>query len=288
MQVYHRDTKQLVQEEDVGGGAIRFTYGTAFGRMLAKGLLCRKFVSDLYGAWQKSPLSRGKVRRFMTRYKIRVDDCTEQDFPNFNAFFTRQRKEYPRLCAGQELPAVADSRLTVLPIGTDTVFRIKGVPYTTAELLNDEALAAAYAGGWCMIFRLAPDDYHRYVYPDDGSQEASVHIPGVLHTVNPIAAELAVYRRNTRCYTLLHTEHFGDVIEMEVGALLVGRIVNHREDAAAFSKLQEKGYFQYGGSTVILLLKQGILIPDADLLKYSAQGIESRVHLGERVGCAVT
>ena len=288
MQTYHRDTKQLVQEEDVGGGAIRFTYGTALGRMLAKGILCRRFVSGLYGAWQKSRFSRGKVRRFIARYRIRVDDCTEQDFPNFNAFFTRRRKNYENHCAARELPAVADSRLTVLPIGRDSVFRIKDVPYTTAELLDDEALAAEYAGGWCLIFRLAPDDYHRYVYPDSGLSEPSVHIPGVLHTVNPIAADMAVYRRNTRCRTLLHTDHFGDMIEMEVGALLVGRIVNHCNGSAKFDKLQEKGYFQYGGSTVILLLKQGVFLPDADLLKYSAQDIESRVHLGERVGCAIT
>ena len=75
---------------------------------------------------------------------------------------------------------------------------------------------------------------------------------------------------------------------MEVGALLVGRILNHEEQAgAAFEKLQEKGYFAYGGSTVILLLEPGRVQLDEDILNYSAQGIESKVRTGERIGQAL-
>lgn len=282
MQVWNR--KELVEEPEVGAGAIRFAYGNPFGRFLAKTILCRKFVSNLYAAWQRSALSKGKVKKFMAQYRISAEDCTTQDFPNFNAFFTRQRKDYVNLTAENELPAIADSKLTALPISAGCRFHIKGVPYTTEELLEDKALAAEYRGGLCLIFRLSPDDYHRYVYPDGGAQEPCRHIPGVLHTVNPIAADMKVYRRNARTVQKLHTEHFGDVLQMEVGALLVGKIVNHVEGEAAFSKLQEKGYFAYGGSTVILLLKQGVARIDEDILSCSAQGIETKVRLGERIG----
>ena len=281
MQVWNR--KELIETPEVGAGAMRFAYENPIGRGLTKAILCRSFISNLYAAWQKSSLSRGKVRKFVARYQISTEDCTAQEFSNFNAFFTRQRKNYVNQTAENELPAIADSKLTALPIDKNRVFTVKGVPYTTAELLENETLAAEYAGGICMIFRLSPDDYHRYVYPDAGTQEKTVAIKGVLHSVNPIAGSLGVYRRNARRYTVLHTAHFGDIVQMEVGALLVGKICNHNETAGSFAKLQEKGYFEYGGSTVILLLKKDAVKVDADILQYSAKGIETKVKIGERI-----
>lgn len=283
MEIYDRRSGELCTIPEVGAGAIRFTYGTVPGRLLAKGILCRKFVSNAYAAWQKSRFSRNKVRRFIEQYHIDVSDCTATEFSCFSGFFTRQRKNYVNQTVETELPAIADSKLLALPIGEDAVFSIKGVPYTTAQLLENEALAREFVGGACLIFRLAPEDYHRYVYPDTGTQDATVHIPGVLHTVNPIAADMAVYRRNARAYTVLHTAHFGTMVQMEVGALLVGKIVNHTEQPGAIEKLGEKGYFAYGGSTVILLAKRNALKIDTDILDYSARGIETRVRLGERV-----
>ncbi len=282
MQVWNR--KELVEEPEVGLGAIRFAYGTAFGRFLAKTILCRKFVSNIYGAWQKSRFSKGKVRKFMAQYGITADDCVKTSFDNFNDFFTRQRRPQPDTTAENELPAVADSKLLALPIDENSVFSIKGVPYTTAELLNDAALAKRFVGGMCLIFRLAPTDYHRYAYPDKAEQAPSVKIPGVLHTVNPIAGTMKVYRRNTRQFNLLKTEHFGTVLQMEVGALLVGKIINHTDASASVTKLQEKGYFAYGGSTVILLMQKDAVQIDEDILKHSAVGIETKVRLGERIG----
>ena len=265
-EVWNRAQGALTQEPEVGAGAMHFVYGTAFGRLLARGILCRRFVSQLYAAWQKSPLSRGKVRRFLAQYDIDVSDCTQQTFRCFNDFFTRQRVRTDDRAAPDELPAIAD------------------VSYRLGELLADDALAERFLGGWCLIFRLSPDDYHRYAYPDTGTQEPTVRIPGVLHSVNPIAGSLGVYRRNARARTLLHTEHFGDIVQMEVGAMLVGRICNHETGAAACARLQEKGYFEYGGSTVILLLERGTFEPAADIAKWSASGIESKVKTGDPVG----
>ena len=280
MQVW--DRKELVEVPEVGIGAIRFAYDTLLGRLLAKGILCRPFISELYGLWQRSPLSRGKVKKFMKQYNISVEDCTETDFPDFNAFFTRQRKAQGDQTLPHELPAIADSKLSALLIDKNRKFFVKDVPYTVEELLENEALAREYEGGLCLIFRLAPDDYHRYAFPDRGTAEETVEIPGVLHTVNPIAGSMAVYRRNTRHYTILHTEHFGQMIQMEVGALLVGKICNHNK--LSFQKLEEKGYFAYGGSTVILLCKKDTVRMDADILEHSAQGIETKVRLGEKIG----
>ena len=160
-EVWNRAQGALTQEPEVGAGAMHFVYGTAFGRLLARGILCRRFVSQLYAAWQKSPLSRGKVRRFLAQYDIDVSDCTQQTFRCFNDFFTRQRIRTDDRSAPDELPAIADSKLTALPIGGDSVFTVKDVSYRLGELLADDALAERFLGGWCLIFRLSPDDYHR-------------------------------------------------------------------------------------------------------------------------------
>ena len=106
MQVW--DRKKLIETPEVGAGAMRFAYENPVGRVLTKAILCRKLVSNLYAAWQKSSLSRGKVRKFVARYQISTEDCTAQEFSNFNAFFTRQRKSYVNQTAENELPAIAD------------------------------------------------------------------------------------------------------------------------------------------------------------------------------------
>ena len=135
MHVWNR--KELIETPEVGAGAMRFAYENPVGRVLTKAILCRSFVSNLYAAWQKSRLSQGKVKKFIAQYNILLDDCTAQEFPNFNAFFTRQRKNYVNQTAENELPAIADSKLTALPIDENRVFLVKGVPYTAAELLED-------------------------------------------------------------------------------------------------------------------------------------------------------
>ena len=72
---------------------------------------------------------------------------------------------------------------------------------------------------------------------------------------------------------------------MEVGALLVGRIEN-RKKADFVKRGQERGNFAFGGSTVILITREGKVQPDPDILENSRRGIETKVKLGERVGKA--
>ena len=133
-----------------------------------------------------------------------------------------------------------------------------------------------------MLFR----SYHRYCYAFSGEKGENIRIPGKLHTVNPIANEFfPIYKENAREYTILHTRVFGDVIAMEVGALLVGKIVNHHGQAP-IRRGQEKGYFQFGGSTVVLLLKKDTALLDEDILENSRNGIETVVKFGERIGIA--
>ena len=67
---------------------------------------------------------------------------------------------------------------------------------------------------------------------------------------------------------------------MEVGALLVGKIINYDYDK--FKKGEEKGYFLPGGSTIVIIANN--IKPDKDILEYSNKGIETIVKVGEKVG----
>ena len=68
-----------------------------------------------------------------------------------------------------------------------------------------------------------------------------------------------------------------------VGALLVGRIQNHTPGDMV-RRGEEKGLFEFGGSTVIVLLEKGFAQIDPDILKNSGAGEETLVKMGERIG----
>lgn len=87
-----------------------------------------------------------------------------------------------------------------------------------------------------------------------------------------------MFVRNSRVINIMETENFGDVLQVEVGAILIGKIVNH--DISDFSKLDEKGYFEYGGSTIIQVFKKDKIKLD----KRIKPNVENIVKIGEKVG----
>ena len=207
-------------------------------------------------------------------------------YASYNEFFSRKIRTETRPIDfdPRHMVSPCDSKLTVLPITPEGRFTIKHTEYTLSSLLKDEQRAAEYNGGHLLIFRLTVDDYHRYCFPADGEPGPAVRIPGAFHTVNPIANDhFPIYKENTREYCTLNTKEFGEIIAMEVGALLVGKIVNH-PTAPQVQRGDEKGFFRFGGSTVILVFKPGTLVPDADLVDNSSSGFETVVKYGEKIG----
>ena len=208
---------------------------------------------------------------------------------SFNDFFTRKIKPQNRRIDMNKTSLISpcDARLSMYFIDEKSSFLIKNTRYTLKELLRDGELAKKYEGGYIGIFRLCVDDYHRFHFIDDGIKSHERHINGVFHTVNPIANDVyPIYKENTREYCVHRTENFGDVIVMEVGALLVGRIVNNMEKCRT-KKGAEKGYFEYGGSTVVLIFKKDAIIPDEDILVNTVAGYETKVNMGEKIGTSV-
>ncbi|MDD6041679.1 MAG: phosphatidylserine decarboxylase [Clostridia bacterium] len=263
-------------------------YGNAFGRAVLR-VLISPVVSKAAGCFLSSRLSVGLIRPFVRKNGIDLTQFEPARFRSYNEFFSRKIRAGLRPIDREpsHLIAPCDSKLTVLPITPESRFLLKNTLYTLPDLLKNKALAASYAGGYAMIFRLTVDDYHRYCYVDDGEKDGNVRIPGVLHTVNPIANDVyPIYKENAREYSVLHSRHFGKVLMMEVGALLVGKIVNHH-GAARVCRGQEKGYFEFGGSTVVLLLEKDKAVIDGDLLENSRRNIETVVRMGEKIGRAV-
>jgi phosphatidylserine decarboxylase len=134
----------------------------------------------------------------------------------------------------------------------------------------------------CLVFRLGVNDYHRYIFIDNGEMVENYKIAGELHTVRSISEKYNVFSRNSREISILRTEHIGDVAQIEVGALLVGAIKNNEKEQ--FVKGEEKGYFEYGGSTIVLLFEEGRISLDEDIIEQSKLGIETKVSIGERIG----
>lgn len=277
----------LIEGADGQDRLLAALYGSAVGRMLLKPLTAPG-LSKLAGWFLSTGASKVFIKPFIKRNRIDMSQFEPVEYESYNDFFSRRIRPEARPVDmdPRHLISPADSKLTALPITENCRFTLKHTVYTVGSLLKNPALAARYAGGWALIFRLTVDDYHRYCYAFDGEKGENIAIPGKLHTVNPIANDFfPIYKENAREYTILQTREFGEVIAMEVGALLVGKIVNH-QTAATVRRGQEKGYFQFGGSTVVVLLQKDTAILDSDILENSQNGIETLVKFGEKIGIA--
>ncbi len=267
---------------------LRFLYGSAAGRALLRPLVSRP-LSRAAGRFLDTRPSKCLIGPFVRLSGIDTGDYDLRDISCFNDFFCRPLRSGRRPIDRdpEALISPCDGLLTVVPVEEDTVLPVKQSRYSLARLLGDEALAARFRGGICLVFRLCVEHYHRYCYFESGRKGENVFLPGLLHTVRPVAlADVPVFTENCREYTLIETERFGPAVQMEVGAMLVGKIVNDHLWPRAVTRGEEKGHFAYGGSTVILLLQKNAaeLLPEIEAA--SDAGEEFPVRMGKRIGSA--
>ena len=264
---------------------LSFLYTNIFGRMLLKPLI-QPQVSKLAGRYLSSAHSKWLISKFIERNEINMDIYEECDYSSFNDFFTRKIKPDCRPVPEDldVLISPCDCLATVYPIQENTTFSIKNTEYTLRSLLRSPRLAKRFRGGYAYVLRLTVEDYHRYLYSVSGKQSKNYHIDGTFHTVNPIANDyLPIYKENTREYTVIRSKEFGDVLQMEVGALLVGKISNHKQSTVV-TRGEEKGFFEYGGSTIVVLTQKGRVTPRSDLLTNSKNGYETKVLQAHTLG----
>lgn len=292
---YTDQTGRSISGPSVQDRFLEHLYASIPGRMLLKPLV-HPAVSRVCGYVLDSPLSAAFIPAFKKLAGITLEGCETPAggrYRSFNAFFTRRMlpEARPFDNSPHALCSPCDGFASAYPIQKDMSLTIKHTEYTLPQLLRDQKLAARYAGGTALLLRLTVSDYHRYAYVDHGLRSSYRRIPGVLNTVNPAAAcRKPIYKENTREYSLLRSRSFGTVLMMEIGALMVGRIVNHHKAYTSLevTRGQEKGYFAFGGSSILLLFQPGSVSIRKDILRNTALDVETKVKMGAPMGCAGT
>lgn len=262
-------------------------YSSAIGRGLMK-FLSLPIFSKLSRYILNSRLSSAFILSFAEKNGIDLFDYEQRMFTSFNDFFTRKIKDGRRFVTNDDTVLVSpcDSKVSAYEITNTNYFIIKNSVYNVESLLRDKRLAKRYEGGIALILRLSVDDYHRYIFPANGMKSHNRRIKGFLHTVNPVVNKYyPLYKENSREYCMLRTDNFGDIIQMEVGALMVGKITNHNTNVQRRVKRgEEKGYFEFGGSTIVLLLEKDKVKLFPEFLKNTKEGYETKVIQGEPLG----
>lgn len=270
----------------MGINMLDFLYGTLPGRILLRPLISRP-VSQISGAFLDSPVSRVLIDPFVKNHSICLDDYELDGIKNFNDFFCRRIKDGRRQVNNDEdaLISPCDSLLSVYSINDETELSVKQSRFSVKRLLRDKKLAGHFTNGYALVFRLCVDHYHRYIYFDSGRKYKNRHINGVYHTVRPVAlSHFPVFIENTREYTVMDTENFGRCVQMEVGAMLVGRIVNKAKSSCRVKRGEEKGHFEYGGSTIIVLVPPNRVEFRSDIKGLIDSSEEIPVIMGEKIG----
>lgn len=265
-------------------------------RRMYDSYFCRAFLrvlgipvfSKIAGELLDSKLSASFISDFAEKNDIDLSDYEPKAYGSFNDFFTRKVKQGSRPLPDDKnvLISPSDGKVSAYEIDKVNGFVIKNSVYTVHSLLRDKKLAKRYEDGYAVIIRLSPDDYHRYCYAATGIKSHDRSIKGVLSTVNPVVNEyVPVYKENSRKYCLIRSAEFGDIIQMEVGALLVGRITNaHPYGRRTVLRGEEKGFFEFGGSTIVLLLERDKVKLCSDLLQNTREGFETKLKQGEAIG----
>ncbi len=276
------DRKNGLVYEDVQYGKkyLNFLYNNIFGRIILK-IVILPFFSKMIGKYYDSKASVKKIDKFVKTNGIDMSSYENRKYSSFNDFFTRKKKNV-EITNKNMLISPADSKLLVYDIDEKLKINIKDSDYDLYELVNKDVTdLSMFENGKILVFRLSVDDYHRYCFPADGELIDSYEIPGKLHTVSSISRRYKIYKENHRIVNLLDTVKFGNMYFIEVGALLVGKIVNN--NLVSFKTGDEKGYFKYGGSTIVMIVSDRVIIDD-DIIKNSNNGLETKVNYGEPIG----
>ena len=291
IQVYNRQTNKYDIEDVAGEKYIKWVYESPIGKGFLELFVKRKIFSKLYGNYCDSKFSIKKISSFIKNFNIDMDICTTDtsDFKSFNDFFVRKLTNEARPISKDNnlLMSPGDGRLLAYTdINIDSLIQVKGISYSLSELLEDNSIINQYKGGTCLVLRLCPTDYHRLHFVDNGVPDKSHIVKGNYYSVNPTALERVpkLYCQNKREWSVFHSENFGDIIHVEVGATCVGSIIQSYEPNKKVNKGDEKSYFKFGGSTTILFFKPNTVTIDDDILIQSSFGFETKVIMGERIG----
>ncbi|MFA8385533.1 MAG: archaetidylserine decarboxylase [Pelagibaca sp.] len=287
IRVIDRESGNEFEEVILGEKYIRWAYQDSTSNIIERLLFRSTIVSKVMGLWYDSALSRGKIAPMIRDLGIDESEFLKKtgSYKSFNEFFVRHLKPQARPFSvdKNDIVSPADGRVLVFPrLQEDTFVPVKGSQFSIHKMLPN--VSDRYVNGALAIVRLCPADYHRYHFPCAGKITDSTDIDGALHSVNPIALGSGhdVFGENKRSYTLVETESAGTICFVEVGAFGVGSIVK-TQSSRQVEKMDEKGYFKFGGSTIVLVFEEGKIEFSQDLIDNSAAGKETLVKVGQTI-----
>ncbi len=271
---------------------------------VAQYLLPHRALSHLAYRVAKSEIpwiKRRVIRTVLANFDVNMSEAADpnpDNYPSFNAFFTRALKSGARVPDPDPTTLLmpADGKVSQCGrVESGRIFQAKGHDYTAAELLGNDSLAAAYQDGSFINIYLSPRDYHRVHMPWTGALTETLHVPGRLFSVSPrtVADVPRLFARNERLVCHFDTD-FGPMCSVMVGALLVSGVetvwngvnipnyadrpkrTDFRGQAIRLERFAEMARFNYG-STVILLFPAGVV--ELDGFGHQAPSV-----LGRRMG----
>jgi len=284
---FDRESNIIKEEKVAGEKYLKWLYEHPVGMGLLEMFFKKKMFSYFYGKLQDRAISSKKIADFVRDYEIDMTDykLAIEQYSSFNDFFYRELKEGARPIDTNvnSLISPSDGRLLAYKdIDIGQLIQVKDSNFSLTEVIGDDKLAQDYNKGFCFVLRLCPVDYHRFHFPADGIANVFQEIKGNYYSVNPIALrkKAQIYCQNKRQLTFFHSDVFGDILLIEVGATCVGTIIQTYSPNKRVAKGEEKGYFKYGGSTVIMFLKPETITIDEDLVNNTLRGIETKVKMG--------
>jgi phosphatidylserine decarboxylase len=288
---YNRKNKLYEIEKVAGEKYLNWIYSSPRGMKLLEALIKRKMFSSFYGWYLDKNFSRKRITKFIDKFNLDMSivEKNVKNFTSFNDFFYRKLKSSARPFERDphSLISLGDGRLLAYEnIDLEKLVQVKGFTYSLRELIKNDLVAEKFQRGTCLILRLCPTDYHRFHFIDSGVCEKTIKIKGSYYSVNPVALQKIekLFCENKREWSLFHSDNFGDVLYVEVGATCVGSIIQTYTADQHVSRGDEKGYFKFGGSTVILFFEPHQIKIDSDILEQTKLGFESYVQLGEKIG----
>lgn len=283
-----RKSKKILVEKVPGEGFLKFLYHNPFGKLPLELVVKKKCLSSFYGKQMDKTSSANKIEDFIKDNNINISESVKQveEFTSFNDFFYRKLKPSSRKIE-DGLVSPADGKIIAFENVEDwDKFFVKGTEFSLKTYLNNDELYEKYKGGSMLVVRLAPADYHRYHFPATGKVGVRNKIDGYYYSVSPYAIKdnFRIFCDNKRELTTLETEEFGDVILSEIGATMVGGIEQTYTPNTMVEKGEEKGFFTFGGSSVMLIFEKGKVKLDKDLLENTKNGYETKIYMGEKIG----
>lgn len=291
IEFYNRGNKRYETEEVPGYTYLKWIYASPVGMKLLELIVKKKLFSKIYGVFCDSIVSKKMIPSFVRDFNVDLSICEKslEQFKSFNDFFTRKLTNRARPISSilGALISPGDGKIVAYDnIDLNELVQIKGYSYSLNKLIDDSSIASKFSEGACIIVRLSPTDCHRFLFIDNGICEETKKIKGDYYSVNPIAlkAVTELFCKNKREWSIFHADDFGDVLCVEVGATYVGTVIQTYVPGERIKKGDEKGYFKFGGSTIILFFEKGKVKIDEDIIDQTNKGYETSVVMGEKIG----